>query len=93
MREDQEASQKWSDGDIRKWLRGLARRPLQQRGIVEDLLNRANDDQMSIEDRMVCRRALTLLEVTLDGSRNNLPVLVLDQRWLGTLDDKGVQVQ
>lgn len=55
-----------TDGEIRRWLDGLAPTNAQRVKVVRELLWHANSDGMSAEDRTACRRALDLIT---DGDR------------------------
>ena len=50
-----------TDTETREWLHGIAPTPAEQRAIIIDLLKHANEDQMSEDDRVVCRKALTVI--------------------------------
>lgn len=47
--------------EILEWLGMLSPLKEKQRTIVTDLLRHANEDQMSVDDRLVCLQALTLI--------------------------------
>ena len=50
-----------TDSEIREWLSMLSMETAQQLVFVQGLLRHADKDQMSVEDRITCVRALTLL--------------------------------
>ena len=50
-----------TDAEIQEWLSMLSTETAQQLLLVQDLLRHANEDQMSVGDRITCVRALTLL--------------------------------
>ena len=57
-----------SDAEIRGWLRLMGDTRAQQLARVRDLLVHANGDRMTLEDRIVCRRALQILGQPWTGS-------------------------
>lgn len=52
-----------TDEEILEWLALLSPKQDVQLTIVKDLLRHANEDEMSVGDRISCVRALTLLGV------------------------------
>lgn len=53
--------QQW-DAEIWGWLGMLGKTGRKQVEVVRDLLHHAAEDRMSAEDRVICKRALDLLE-------------------------------
>lgn len=51
---------KMSDEEIKAWMKRLGRNRTTQKLIIRDLLHHANTDNMSLEDRQVCARALEI---------------------------------
>ena len=47
-----------TDSEIAAWLASLGRTPAQQRAALAELLRFAAQDEMSVEDRGICRAAL-----------------------------------
>jgi hypothetical protein len=50
-----------SNDQVTYWARLLGRTTPERIAVIHELLAHANEDRMSIADRHVCRRALTLL--------------------------------
>lgn len=51
-----------SDDEIRAWVRMMGRTPREQAARIVDLLQHAHEDEMSSDDRSICRQQLARLE-------------------------------
>ena len=47
-----------TDHDMLDWYEGLGPTSLSRKAVVYDLLRHARGDEMSLEDRVICRRVL-----------------------------------
>lgn len=52
-----------TDNEIRQWLRDIAPTDEQRIKVINDLLDNASTDGMSVTDRAVCTQALEMLKV------------------------------
>jgi hypothetical protein len=80
----------WLDDDIRTWMDllpgGGSWRRVQT---IQDLLVKANEDEMSVEDREICLRAITLLRADIAAGKvkEDRPV----RRPVEEVDDEEVE--
>ena len=51
-----------TDTEMRSWLHCLAKDNQSRAAIIKDMLRHANGDRMSEQDRVICRRALVLID-------------------------------
>lgn len=74
--------------EMREWLWLLSRDKAEQFRIVTDLIRHANEDGMSIDDRVVCLYALDMLrEELLHTPKGPTPVVHTSAGAVGTDDD------